>query len=114
MNNSGRSVITHRILLLKKESKMFISWMPKMSFTVCVCQGPCNPTSINNNCDSGEGNRKRSEVICEKCFTKWKGKDRTKNQLENYINFKNSNLLSLCIVTVSINLNLHRDAIKIQ
>lgn len=32
--------------------------MPEMSFTICACQYPYNPTGINNNHDSGEGNKK--------------------------------------------------------
>lgn len=61
--------------------------MPK----ICACQYPCNPTGINNNHDSGEGNEKKPEVISKKCFTKWKEKDRTKIQLGNYTDFTNCN-----------------------
>lgn len=61
---------------LARSQEMHMSWMPEMSFTLYACQYPCNPTGIYNNYDSGEGNKKKSEVICKKCFAKWKREDR--------------------------------------
>lgn len=53
--------------------------MPTICFTTCACQYPCNPTRINNNHDSGEGNGKKSEVICKNVFYKMQGKRQDKN-----------------------------------
>lgn len=66
---------------------MHVSWMPDVSFTLYACQYPCNTPDINNNHNSGEGNKKKSEVICKTCFYKMKGKRLEKNSARELLSF---------------------------
>lgn len=58
--------------------------MPETSFTVHACQYPCNPTGINNNYDSGEGNKEVRGAM-QKMFYKMKGKRQEKNSVRELL-----------------------------
>lgn len=66
--------------------------MPEVSFTMYICQYPCNPIGINNDHNLGKGNQKKSEVIWKKLFYKMKKKRQEKNSARELLSFMNCNL----------------------